>query len=101
MADQAALAEIEKRIQVVEDNIRQLVEQAAAYSGAADEERNADRIADQQAKLDALLKERRRTCSNRPSSLGRRAAKASGAVVSGRTDLIRRKTHGRAQRFAN
>ena len=58
MADAAALADIEKRIQVVEDNLRQLVEQAAAYSGAADEERNADRIADQQAKLDALLKER-------------------------------------------
>ena len=58
MADQAALAEIEKRIQIVEDNLRDLVEQAAAYSGAADEERNADRIADQQAKLDALLKQR-------------------------------------------
>ena len=58
MADQATLAEIEKRIQVVEDNLRQLVEQAAAYSGAADEERNADHIADQQARLDALLKER-------------------------------------------
>ena len=58
MADQAVLAEIEKRIQVVEENLRQLVEQAAAYSGAADEERNADRIAGQQAKLDALLKER-------------------------------------------
>lgn len=58
MVDQAALAEIEKRIQVVEDNLRQLMERAAAYSGAADEERNADRIADQQAKLDALLAER-------------------------------------------
>ena len=58
MADQAALAEIEKRIQIVEDNLRELVEQAAAYSGAADEERNADRIADQQAKLDELLKQR-------------------------------------------
>jgi predicted RNA-binding protein len=58
MVDQAALAEIEKRIQIVEDNLRELVEQAAAYSGAADEARNADRIADQQAKLDALLKER-------------------------------------------
>ena len=58
MVDQAALNEIEKRIQIVEDNLRQLMEQAAAYSGAADEERNADRIADQQAKLDALLKER-------------------------------------------
>ena len=58
MADAAALADIERRIQLVEDNLRQLVEQAAAYSGAADEERNADRIAGQQAKLDALLKER-------------------------------------------
>ena len=58
MADQAALAEIERRIRIVEDNLRELMEQAAADSGAADEERNADRIADQQAKLDALLKER-------------------------------------------
>ncbi len=58
MVDSAALADIERRIQIVEDNLRELIEQAAAYSGAADEERNADRIADQQAKLDALLKER-------------------------------------------
>ena len=58
MADAAALADIDRRIQIVEDNLRELIEQAAAYSGAADEERNADRIADQQAKLDALLKER-------------------------------------------
>ena len=58
MVDRAALADIDKRIQIVEDNFRELIEQAAAYSGAADEERNADRIADQQAKLDALLKER-------------------------------------------
>ena len=58
MVDQAALNELETRIQIVEDNLRQLMEQAAVYSGAADEERNADRIAEQQAKLDALLKER-------------------------------------------
>ncbi len=57
-ADPAALADIDKRIQIVEDNLRELIEQAAAYSGAADEERNADRIADQQSKLDALLAER-------------------------------------------
>ena len=65
MADAAALADIERRIQLVEDNLRQLVEQAAAYSGAADEERNADRIAEQQAKLDALLKEREALLSKR------------------------------------
>ena len=58
MANSVALAEVLRRIQIVEDNLRQLQEQAAAYSGAADEERNADRIADQQAKLDLLLKER-------------------------------------------
>ena len=57
MVDQAALDDINRRIQIIEDNMRELIEQAAAYSGAADEERAADRIADQQAKLDALLKE--------------------------------------------
>ena len=49
MADKATLAEIDRKIQIVEDNLRELIEQAAAYSGAADEERNADRIAEQQA----------------------------------------------------
>jgi hypothetical protein len=58
MADKAELAELERRIQIVEDNLRQLQEQAAAYSGAADEERNAARIADQEAKLEALLSQR-------------------------------------------
>jgi hypothetical protein len=58
MADTEALAEIDQRIAVLRDNLRQLVEQAAGYSGAEDEERNADRIAGQQAQLDALLKER-------------------------------------------
>jgi hypothetical protein len=37
---------------------RQLVEQAAAFSGAEDEDRNADRIAQQQEELDKLLKQR-------------------------------------------
>ena len=59
MADRAALAEVLRRIQIVEDNLRELQEQAAAYSGAADEERIAARIADQQAKLDALRKQRK------------------------------------------
>ena len=59
MADPEALAELDQRIAIVRDNFRELVEQAAAYSGAADEARNADRIADQEeAKLAALRKER-------------------------------------------
>jgi predicted ATPase len=58
MADSEALDELDQRIAIVRDNLRELVEQAAAYSGAADEARNADRIAEQEAKLAALLKER-------------------------------------------
>jgi hypothetical protein len=58
MSNSQSLAEIERAIQIVEDNLRQLQEQAAAYSGAADEERNAARIADQEAKLESLLKQR-------------------------------------------
>jgi hypothetical protein len=43
---------------IVRDNIRQLIEQAAANSGAGDESRNADRIAAQQEELDRLSKQR-------------------------------------------
>ena len=58
MADRARLAEVDRRIAAVRENIRVLTEQAAAYSGAADEERNADRIAEQDALLATLLKDR-------------------------------------------
>ena len=53
-----SLDEIEDRIRIARDNIRQLIEQAAARSGAEDEERNADRIAQQNEELDQLLKQR-------------------------------------------
>jgi hypothetical protein len=53
-----SLEELERRIAIVRDNIRQLIEQAAAFSGAEDEERNADRIAQQTEELDRLIKER-------------------------------------------
>jgi hypothetical protein len=53
-----SLPEIEDRIGIVRDNIRQLIEQAAAFSGAEDEERNADRIAQQTEELDGLVKQR-------------------------------------------
>ncbi|MGA7327091.1 MAG: hypothetical protein WBX25_22040 [Rhodomicrobium sp.] len=58
MKDQETLRELETRIAAIRENLRELIEQAAAYSGAADEERNADRIADQEEKLDVLLKKR-------------------------------------------
>ncbi len=60
MANESTLSrpELDDRIAILRDNIRQLTEQAAASSGAADEVRNADRIADQQAELDKLIKQR-------------------------------------------
>ena len=53
-----SLPEIEDRIAILRDNIRQLIEQAAAASGAEDEARNSDRIAQQTAELEKLTKER-------------------------------------------
>lgn len=60
MSDYSALSlpELEDRIAIVRDNIRQLIEQAAAVSGGQNEERNADRIAQQTEELEALVKER-------------------------------------------
>jgi uncharacterized small protein (DUF1192 family) len=60
MADQSTLSrdELDDRIAILRDNIRQLTEQAAAMSGAADEARNADRLAEQQGELDRLVKQR-------------------------------------------
>lgn len=51
-------AEIDARIVIARNNLRDLVEQAASYSGAADEERMSQRIADQEAKIEALKKQR-------------------------------------------
>jgi hypothetical protein len=53
-------AEIANRIAIVRDNIRQITELAAAQSGAADEERNAERLAIQNEELDGLLDEQAR-----------------------------------------
>lgn len=50
------LAELDKQIAIVRDNIRQITEQAAAQSGAGDEERNADRLAEQNEELERLMK---------------------------------------------
>jgi hypothetical protein len=60
MADEPhfSRSELDDRIAILRDNIRQLTEQAAGSSGAADEERTADRIAEQQDELDKLLKQR-------------------------------------------
>jgi hypothetical protein len=52
------IAEIDERVAAVRENLRGLVEQAAAYSGAADQELTSRRIAEQQAELERLTKQR-------------------------------------------
>ena len=51
-------AELDDRIAIIRDNIRQLIEQGAGSSGAEDEDRNADRIAQQTEELEKLVKQR-------------------------------------------
>ena len=53
-----SLAELDDRIAILRDNLRQLVEQAAAASGSQNEERIADRITQQTEELDNLILER-------------------------------------------
>ena len=54
----AYVSELDDRIAILRDNIRQLSEQAAAVSGAANEERTAERIAQQSEELERLIKQR-------------------------------------------
>jgi hypothetical protein len=55
MSGEPTINELEKRIAVVRQNIAVLVEQAAAFSGAGDEARAADRIAEQEQELARLI----------------------------------------------
>ena len=50
-----SLTELDQRIAIIRQNINELIEQAAAYSGAEDENRNADRIEQQQQELSKLI----------------------------------------------
>jgi len=49
------VTELEERIAVIRQNIAEPVEQAAAFSGAGDEARAADRIAEQEQELARLI----------------------------------------------
>jgi hypothetical protein len=60
MSNEGSLSrpELDDRIAILQDNLRQLVEQAAGQSGAQNEERTADRIDQQRQQLDQLIKQR-------------------------------------------
>jgi hypothetical protein len=67
MSDNLAdILELETRMADVRENLRVLVEQAAAYSGAGDEDLMSDRIAEQEEELDRLTKERDELARGKP-----------------------------------
>ena len=55
-----SLSELNNRIAILQDNIRQLIEQAAAASGEQSEARIADRLSQQNEELEKLVLERDR-----------------------------------------
>jgi hypothetical protein len=64
------ISEISDRIAAVRENLRELVEQAAAYSGAADEDLMSRRIAEQEALLERLTKQRDELRQTKPEPEG-------------------------------
>jgi hypothetical protein len=56
--NQLNITEIDERIAAVRDNLRKLVEQAAVDTGDAVEEFISRRISQQEAQLEALMKQR-------------------------------------------
>ena len=59
MSTTSSLSSVDDRIALIRDNIRQLIEQAAGYSGAQDEERSSSRIAQQTEQLQSLIEARK------------------------------------------
>ncbi|MBB5576514.1 MULTISPECIES: hypothetical protein [Rhizobium] len=60
------IPEIDERIAAIRENLRELIEQAAAYSGAADEELASTRIAEQEEELERLMKRREELSGQKP-----------------------------------
>jgi hypothetical protein len=52
----SSIEQIDDRITIVRQNLQEMIEQAAAYSGAADEDLMQQRISEQQALLERLTK---------------------------------------------
>jgi hypothetical protein len=52
------IADIDERIAILKENLRELVEQSASYSGATDDDLMSRRIAEQEAELELLTKRR-------------------------------------------
>lgn len=61
-----AVADLDRRIAIIRNNLRDLTEMAAASSGASNEELASERIAEQEAELQTLTKQREELIRQRP-----------------------------------
>ena len=68
----ADTADIDDQIAVARENLRELIEQAAAHSVAADDDLVARRIADQEERLELLTKRREEVLQSTKSDARRR-----------------------------
>ncbi len=82
------IAELEERIAAVRENLTELTEQAAAYSGAAVEELAAKRIADQEAQLDLLTRQRDQLLQRQASVKPRMEVIGADGVHVGTVDRV-------------
>lgn len=57
-ANPDGIEQLDASIAAARENLRQLVEQASTYSGAADEDLSAERIAEQEQRLEELKRQR-------------------------------------------
>ena len=73
------LTGIDERIAILRENPRELVEQAAPYSGAADEELTSRRIAEQEAQLELLTKQRGELFNKKVATTGNNIASTTRA----------------------
>jgi hypothetical protein len=61
-----SIAEIDRRIALIRENLRGLIEQAAGSSGAADEDLMSRRIEEQEAELKLLREQRAKLSPSKP-----------------------------------
>jgi hypothetical protein len=66
-------ADIDDQIAVARENLRELIEQATAYSGAADDDLVAQRIADQEARIELMTTRREEVLQSTNSDTGEEA----------------------------
>jgi hypothetical protein len=82
------IADIDRQIAIARQNLGDFIEQAATYAGAADDDLIAQRIADQEARLERLTKRRDEPQEANPCCETKRKRTAADGVHVGTVDRV-------------